>query len=52
MTRFLITFADGQTYTALAADHEAAQEIAIESFENAGVVHDAIVSIRRVGGAA
>lgn len=50
MATYLITFADGQTHETLACDHESAQELAIESFESAGVVHDAIVSIRRVGG--
>lgn len=46
--KYQITFADGLTFTTAAADRDEAQEIAIEHFESVGVVHDSIISIRRV----
>lgn len=46
---YTVTFTNGLTFTTEAIDREQAQEIAIEAFEQAGIVHDAIRSIVRVG---
>lgn len=45
---YSVTFANGLTFTTAALDREDAQELAIDAMERAGVVHDAIVSIRRL----
>ena len=49
MQTYRVTFANGLIFTTEARDREDAQEIAIEAFEHAGIVHDAIRSIVRVG---
>ncbi|MGI4776916.1 MAG: hypothetical protein ACRYGA_02165 [Janthinobacterium lividum] len=45
MKTYRITFVDGLAVTAQACDREAAQELAIDHLEAAGVVHTAIRSI-------
>lgn len=49
MNKYQVTFSNGLTFTTEARDREDAQEIAIDAFERAGIAHDAIRSIVRVG---
>ena len=48
MHTYLFSFANGATRTAAGTDHEDAQEHVIEEMEAAGLVIEAIVSIRRI----